>query len=69
MNSVLDPNRSPTFPHTIEKRIRPRKSLEKRIETMDRHCAAILTAEPPEPKPCLFAESPASARKTPVAPI
>lgn len=32
------------------------KGLQKRIEMIDRHCTGILTAPPPEPRPCLFAE-------------
>jgi hypothetical protein len=32
------------------------KGFQKRIEVIDRHCTGILTAEPPDPRPCFFAE-------------
>jgi hypothetical protein len=44
------------------------KGLEKRIETIDRHCAGILTAKPPEPRPCLFAEITSFSPKGPGGP-
>jgi hypothetical protein len=45
------------------------KGLQKRIEMIDRRCTGILTAEPPEPKPRLFAEITSFSPKGPVAPI
>jgi hypothetical protein len=44
------------------------KGLQKRIETIDRHCTGILTAEPPEPRPCLFAEITSFSPKGPGGP-
>jgi hypothetical protein len=41
------------------------KGFQKRIEVIDRHCAGILTAEPPEPRPCFFAEITGSSPKGP----
>ena len=40
----------------LEKAYVGEKDFQTRIETIDRHCTGILTAEPPEPRPCLFAE-------------
>ena len=41
------------------------KGFQKRIEAIDRHCTGILTAEPPEPRPCFFAEITGSSLKGP----
>jgi hypothetical protein len=41
------------------------KSFQKRIEAIDRHCTGIMTAEPPEPRPCFFAEITGSSPKGP----